>query len=146
MYRIINFIKDEPALMIGTMQIMILASLIFAAYVQAAEPKAQLRQTSLGSVEVKLVERPEAEPVSKPYAIVITMNCAKGFKSKKKKIEITTCGSHLDDVKVDSGNILRVSHFVWDAQKTSESFEGQIICDKKSRIHETIKLSDFCSK
>ncbi|MBY0316090.1 MAG: hypothetical protein K2Q26_11255 [Bdellovibrionales bacterium] len=128
------------------MKIIVLALLLFTAYVQAALPKAQLRKAHLGTVEVKLVERLEAEPVSKPYAVVVTMNCAKGFKSKTKKLEINTCGSNLDDVRIESGNVLRFSHFVWDADKTSESFEGAIVCDKNNRIHEKIKLSDFCYK
>lgn len=132
--------------MIGSMKIIIIALVLGTAYVQAALPKAQLRNATLGTVEVKLVERVEAEPVSKPYAIIVTMNCAKGFKSKKKKVEINTCGSNLDDVKIDSGNVLRFSHFVWDADKTSESFEGAIVCDKNNRIHEKIKLSDLCYK
>ncbi len=100
-------------------------------------------ENTLMHVEYKRVERPEAEPVSKPFEIALTVTC----KNKKtaKKISIPVCD--LDVMDKDSSlseTTLTIAHHSWDAVKSSNNPDGRNHCDGKNKLFYTSKISDLC--
>jgi hypothetical protein len=113
-------------------------------FVFAAEiTPTKVLQNALIHVEYKRVERPEAEPVSKPFEIALTVTC----KNKKlvKKINIPVCDLDvMDKDSTLSETSLTIAHHSWDAIKSSNNPDGRTHCDGKNKLFYTTKISDLC--
>lgn len=94
-------------------------------------------------IEYKRIERPEAEPSSKPFEIAMDVTC----KNKKpaKKINIPVCDLDvMDKESTLSDTELKIAHHSWDAIKSSNNPDGRNHCDTKNKLYYTAKLSDLC--
>ena len=117
----------------------LLLNLVFAS---ANTPTRVLENKTL-QAEIKRVERPEAEPVSKPYEIALTITC----KNKKptKKINIPVCDLDVMDKETTlSDTELKVAHHSWDAVKSSNNPDGRNHCNNKNKLFYTHKITDLC--
>jgi hypothetical protein len=95
-------------------------------------------------ITIKRQERLEAEPVSKPYEMVLEIKC-KNQKKKQQKINIPVCDFDLQDKQttIDQNKAL-IAHYAWDAAKSVNNPEGRNYCDSKSKLFHELKITDLC--
>jgi hypothetical protein len=122
---------------------MIYVIFILNMVVAAEKTPTRVLQNKLVHAEFQRIERPEAEPVSKPFEISLTVTC----KNKKpvKKINIPVCDLDvMDKESTLSDTTLTIAHHSWDAAKSSNNSEGRNYCDGKNKIFYTTKITDLC--
>jgi hypothetical protein len=117
----------------------LILSLVFA----SSKTPTRVLENKIVHVDYQRIERPVAEPVSKPFEIDITVTC----KNKKptKKIAVPVCD--LDVMDKDSNlsdTTLTIAHHSWDAVKSSNNPDGRNHCNNKKKLFYTAKISDLC--
>ncbi len=122
---------------------MIFGTLILSLVFAAGNTPTRVLENKLVHVELKRIERPEAEPVSKPYEIVLTVTC----KNNKplKTVNVPVCDLDITDkASTLTETTLTVAHHSWDAVKSSNNSDGRNHCDSKNKLFYTAKISDLC--
>ena len=113
----------------------------------AKQTPPRLLDNETARVTLIMQERAEAEAEGQPNEIVMTVQCKKGFKQKKRTESIPLCTSDLQAAKgieMDSSTI-KFFHYMWDS-KASNNLEGRLYCNTKDKVNDEFKLSDFCEK
>lgn len=93
-------------------------------------------------VIVNKIERPVAEPASKPYEISLKILC----KNKKltKTLNFPVCDFDLQDKDSNlSASNIAIAYFPWDGAK-SNNLQGRIYCDSKNKLFYKMKIADIC--
>jgi hypothetical protein len=124
----------------------LLLVLLSGLHVLANDSNARILENDMAKVTLSLHERDEAEPVSKPKEIRLSIACKKGYKQKKKSAVVTVCSADLraeKGISMDSKEI-KFFHYEWDAKKSSNNMEGVLYCDTTRRFPDVMVLSDFC--
>jgi hypothetical protein len=103
-------------------------------------------ENDLVKATLQKVERLEAEPVSKPFEIVISLECKKIKVKELKKATVPVCDFDINDkqTRITKTTII-VAHDEWDAAKSSNNPEGKNYCDPKKKIFYELKIADICS-
>lgn len=105
--------------------------------------KTRVLENSFVKVELSRRERPEAEPVSKPYEAVVSLECKKNH--QKLKIFLAVCDLDINDKDTTLEDIhLHLAHFSWDGVKSNNNPDGINYCDKKNKIFEDMNFTQTC--
>ncbi len=122
---------------------MIYAILVLNIVFAADSTPTRVLQNKLLHAEFKRVQRPEAEPVSKPFEIALMVTCKN--KNPTKKINIPVCDLDvMDKESTLSDTTLTIAHHSWDALKSSNNPDGRNHCDGKNKLFYTTKITDLC--
>jgi hypothetical protein len=124
----------------------LLLVLLSGLHVLAKDANIRILENDRAKVTLSLQERDEAEPVSKPKEIRVSVACKKGFMQKKTSVVVTVCDAELQSAKDISMDLKEIKffHYEWDAKKSSNNMEGAVICDTKRHFPDVLVLADFC--
>lgn len=110
----------------------------------ATKTPTRVVENNLVRISLQKIERPEAEPVSKPYEIKMTVVC-KNTKIKK-DIAVPVCDFDINDKEHAISDVaIRIAHHSWDGAKSSNNPEGKNYCDSKNKLFHELKIADICS-
>lgn len=112
----------------------------------AGSNQTRVLENDLVSISLRKAERLEAEPVSKPYEIVMETKCKKNKSKAIQKQTLPVCDFDLQDKETKiNKTTLSIAHFAWDAAKSSNNPDGRNYCDAKQKIFHEIKIEDLCN-
>jgi hypothetical protein len=121
---------------------MILIFCIFSFVLSAKETPPRVLENNLIHVNIAKIDRPTAEPASKPYEIALTILC-KNTKSTK-KVNFPVCDFDVIDKEHKiSHTDISIAYFPWDGVKSNNP-QGRLYCDNKNKLFYTIKIADVC--
>lgn len=113
-------------------------SLVFAAH----KDTPRVLENHLVQVSINRVERPVAEPSSKPYEIALTILCKN--KKSTKTVSFPVCDFELQDKDSNvSPSDIAIAYFPWDGVK-SNNLQGRIFCDSKNKLFYRLKIAEVC--
>ncbi|MBY0385476.1 hypothetical protein K2X05_09980 [bacterium] len=109
----------------------------------ATKTPTRVVENNLVRVSLQKIERPEAEPVSKPFEIKMNVVC-KNTKIKK-EITVPVCDFDINDKDHTITDVaIRIAHYAWDGAKSSNNPEGKNYCDAKNKLFHELKIADLC--
>lgn len=129
------------------MKTILIATLLWSCLFANAASVANKRilENATAKVTLERIERPEAEPVSRPFEIKVSVDCKTSKRILAQK-NIPVCDTDLQDskdVKITDTHI-QFFHYEWDSKKSSLDRQGFNHCLKNKKIMVSWALSEFC--
>ncbi len=102
----------------------------------------RILENDLVNVSLTRVERPVAEPSSKPFEIKLAIFCKKTKSTKTVNFPVCDFDLQDKDSNISASNI-SIAYFPWDGVKSNNP-QGRIYCELKSKRFYILKITDVC--